>query len=131
MCALMYTMLCLVLSGVPSALAGPGVPHARPMAPTATAFPTIEGLARRYADPRTLPGGGAQLEVRNPHVARCVLRLDGIDLGEVDPLGWVRLQGLRAGPWQLHWITPDGFERAEEVIATAPPPARSSRSSSR
>lgn len=93
--------------------------------------PTIEGLVRRYADPQSLRHGGATLQLRNPHVARSVLRLDGLELGEVDPLGDVVVQGLAPGAWAVAWITPDGFARTSEAIATAPPPERSSRSSSR
>ncbi len=93
--------------------------------------PQIEGLTRRAVVLDTLPRGDATLQLDNPHVARSTLVIGTIEIGQVPPRGSVTLRGLPAGPWQVTWITPAGFARRGEAIATAPSPARSSRSSSR
>lgn len=58
--------------------------------------------------------------LRNPHVARSVLEVDGVALGEVIPLGEVTVRGLSDGIHTIGWITPSGFVRR----TTTPIPAR-------
>ncbi len=91
--------------------------------------PVFEGLARVWALPTAVESGPAELVLINPHVARSVLRVGDVEVGQVDPRAEVVLRNVREGAWRVTWVTPTGFERL--TTATARRPARSSRSSSR
>ena len=92
-------------------------------------IPMIDGLARVWADPAALEAGPAELVLVNPHLARSVLRVGDVEVGQVDPRHEVVVRNVREGDWAVTWVTPRGFERTETVRARLP--ARSSRSSSR
>jgi hypothetical protein len=101
-------------------------------------IPALLGFLRLYADPLALPEpfdpaspAATEVALHNPHTARSVLTIDGAPIGEVAPRGCVAVVGLRSGPHTAAWTTPAGFSRAEEIVATAPSQAGSSRSCAR